>query len=879
MKVMHKLLLLSVLPFLVIILSIIFVSKHQSESILRRRITESTTLELNLYCERIEAFIFNKVDELKLMGSAPVVQRGNIPEILSYFGREQKRLSRHIEGIYYNDLEGTVYDVAGATFSVRDRYYFPQIARGEVVITKMIKSRATQKPIVLMLVPIFDTDGKRMGAVGGTILVKELLQMIMDIKVGQSGFAIMVDEDDRVVSSFGKPRNTGKDLYFKPLDAANATEGMGKLIKDMRSQDHNATGVVYDKFSYLAFFKPISTLGWSLVLMYKESEVLGDLKQMNSLYVLLCLCGGIAICLFTYSIKRIVLDPIQTLVNVQEQFGEGDLTARSKNTSQDEFGALSLSFNNMADQLSKRTTRIEKEVAERKRVETALRQEKEKFMVLIEESPFGISYISQDGGYQYINPKFGELFGYTLEDIPTGRIWFEKAFPNRTYRQNVISTWLNDLKEFRIGESRHRTFLVTCIDGTEKTIYFKPVTLKNGDQFVIHEDVTRQIQLEDQLRQSQKMEAIGTLASGIAHDFNNILSPLLGYAEMLKEDLSVDSPFQGSVNEIHRASLRARDLVQQILTFSRQTEDDLKPIKIQSVVKEAIKLLRSSLPKTIDIKQNIDSSCGAIIADPTQIHQIVMNLATNAYHAMEDPGGILTVALKQVQLKPDKLKFLECIPGTYACLSVKDTGVGIENDKLDKIFDPYFTTKGKERGTGLGLSVVHGIVNSCGGDIQIVSESGKGTEVYVYLPMIESQVEEKVDESMGTGTILGGTEEILLVDDEEAIVRMEQQMLEQLGYNVTTRTGSVDALEAFRTNPNRYDLIITDMSMPNMTGIKLAKEIKNIKPVVPIIICTGFSDQINEEKCESLGIQGYVMKPIVRKEFAETIREVIDKTQ
>jgi CheY-like chemotaxis protein len=373
------------------------------------------------------------------------------------------------------------------------------------------------------------------------------------------------------------------------------------------------------------------------------------------------------------------------------------------------------------------------------------------------------------------------------------------------------------------------------------------------------------------------MEAIGTLAGGIAHDFNNILSPLLGHAELLMSDLNEDSPLQASVNEIYRASLRARDLVQQILAFSRQTEDELKPIKIHPAVKEALTLLRASLPKTINIEQNIDSNCGAVIADPTQIHQIAMNLATNAYHAMEDTGGTLKVALKQVQMEPDQSKNIGLVPGTYACLTVSDTGCGIQKEILDKIFDPYFTTKGKSKGTGLGLSVVHGIVKGYGGDIHIKSEPGKGTEVCVYLPIIESKIEKGATHSIES--IQGGTEKILLVDDEEAIVRMEQQMLKQLGYQVTTRTGSIDALEAFKANPDRYDLIITDMTMPNMTGIQLAQEIKKIRPEIPIIICTGFSDQINEEKCKAMGIQGYVMKPIVRKEFAGTIRTVLDRKE
>ena len=395
--------------------------------------------------------------------------------------------------------------------------------------------------------------------------------------------------------------------------------------------------------------------------------------------------------------------------------------------------------------------------------------------------------------------------------------------------------------------------------------------VKDISDRIQHEN--EQKKLETQLRQAQKMEAIGALAGGIAHDFNNILSPLLGYAEMLKEDLSADHPFRANADAMFHAALRARDLVKQILTFSRKSETEIKPIKLQPIVQEALKLLRSSIPKTIDIQENIDPDCGVINADPTHIHQIIMNLGTNAYHAMENTDGKLTVTLKQVRIEQDYSGYPDLLPGIYAQITVADTGIGMKKNILDKVFDPYFTTKEKDKGTGLGLSVVHGIVKECGGDIRIYSEPGKGTDIHVYLPVIESKAEKRIDQ---TEPIPGGTERILLVDDEEAIARMEQQLLERLGYNVTIRTGSVEALEAFKANSGKFDLIITDMTMPNMIGTQLAHEIKKIKATIPIIICTGFSHQLSDEKCEALGIQGYVMKPVVIRELAETIRKALE---
>jgi CheY-like chemotaxis protein len=371
------------------------------------------------------------------------------------------------------------------------------------------------------------------------------------------------------------------------------------------------------------------------------------------------------------------------------------------------------------------------------------------------------------------------------------------------------------------------------------------------------------------------MEAIGTLAGGIAHDFNNILFPMVGFAEMALEDTPVDSPLRDYLNEILQGTKRAGDLVKQILTFSRQADQEIKPLKVQLIIKEVLKLIRSSLPSTIEIKQYISTKCGLVMADATQIHQIAMNLVTNAYHAMEETSGKLEVTLKEIELGSDDLRDPSMIPGSYVCLTVADTGIGMDKAVLDRIFDPYYTTKEKDKGTGLGLSVVHGIVKSYDGDISVYSEPGKGTAFHVYLPVIKMHV--ATEEAEVVTPIQKGSERILLVDDEDQIIRMEKQMLKRLGYHVTTRTSSLDALEAFRAVPDNFDLIITDMTMPNMTGVKLSQKLLAIRPDMPIIICSGFSEQIDDERAKAIGIRGFIMKPVVKSELAKKIREVLDE--
>ena len=384
-------------------------------------------------------------------------------------------------------------------------------------------------------------------------------------------------------------------------------------------------------------------------------------------------------------------------------------------------------------------------------------------------------------------------------------------------------------------------------------------------------------ELEKMLFQAQKMESIGTLAGGIAHDFNNILFPIIGHAEILLMDTPEDSPFKDSLNQIYTSALRAKSLVKQILTFSRQESSELILMKIQSIIKEALKLIRSTIPTTIEINQDIHPDCGMIKADPTQIHQIVMNLATNAYHAMEEAGGEMKVSLKETEFGTLDIVNPYLAPGAYACLTVADTGKGMDKNLTDKIFDPFFTTKPIGKGTGMGLSVVHGIVTAMGGAIHVYSEPGKGTEFHVYLPVEKSLSETQVTNSKAE--IQGGTEQILIVDDEEAILIMEKRMLERLGYQVTSRTSSIEALEAFQANPDKFDLIITDMAMPNMPGDKLSVELTRIRPDIPVLLCTGFSEVMSEEKAASLGIKGFLFKPIVMKDLAQKLRDVLDETK
>ena len=526
-----------------------------------------------------------------------------------------------------------------------------------------------------------------------------------------------------------------------------------------------------------------------------------------------------------------------------------------------------------------RTRELKKIIINNKRVEEALRISERQYRTVIEQSNDMIWTLDRKGNLTFYNERSEELSGHRLKD------WLGKSFVPLIVEEDITIV-MDAFKKTLNGKHQHYEVQVKKRNGNILILSVNTAPIMKDSEvdgtISFGRDITERkraeeekAKLEVKLRQAQKMEAIGTLAGGIAHDFNNILFPIIGYTEMTMEEVPAGSNARKNLDEVLKATKRARDLVQQILTFSRRSEYEIKPIEVQVIVKEALELISSLLPATIEIHQNIDNNCGLILADPGQIHQVIMNLCTNAYHAMEEKGGILKVNLSNIELKTDDLTGSDITPGSYLFLKVSDTGQGMEKDVIERIFDPYFTTKDKDKGTGLGLAVVYGIVKKYGGDIRVYSEPGNGTVFTIYLPQLMD--DSVLPESLPDETLPHGHENILFVDDEMQIINIAQQMLYKLGYSVTAIRSSLDALEIFRAQPDNFDIVITDMTMPKMTGDKLAVELLKIRPDIPIILCTGFSGTISEEKAKALGVREFVMKPVIMSQLANILRKVLDK--
>jgi two-component system cell cycle sensor histidine kinase/response regulator CckA len=511
-----------------------------------------------------------------------------------------------------------------------------------------------------------------------------------------------------------------------------------------------------------------------------------------------------------------------------------------------------------------------RDITDRKRMELALMEEKERFRVLVEESPYGVSIVSKGGDYRYLNPRFTGIFGYTLEDIPTGREWFRKAFPDKGYRTQVISTWVEDVEEHEVGEFRPRTFHVRCKDGSEKVIHFRSVTMaQSRDQFVTYEDVTERERLQSRLFGAQKMEAIGTLAGGIAHLFNNALVAITGYTGLLEMNYRENREIVDYADKMKESAHRMSQWTGQLLAYARGGRYQPEVLSLCDLVRDTIPVIRPSLKPGIEIDTDLSRDVLYVDADASQMQMILSAIVFNSNDAIEDEGRI-RIGVRNEEVKPGHP---EVSPGTYVCLSVMDDGRGMDEETRNRIFDPFFTTH--FIGRGLGMAAVYGIVRNHGGRISIESEPGKGTVVRIYLPGVTAlpEEEEPVLEPLPGLGIEEGT--ILVIDDEEDIIHITQKALEMLGYKVLVAMTGREALEITKGHEGEIDLCLLDIKLPDIMGDGLYPMIMEARPGLRVIVFSGYSIEGPAQEILDAGAQAFLQKPFTISAMAQKIREVL----
>jgi len=528
--------------------------------------------------------------------------------------------------------------------------------------------------------------------------------------------------------------------------------------------------------------------------------------------------------------------------------------------------------------------------SEKKRTEAeeSLRESEERYRLLAENATDNI-WILQLSSYKlsYVSPSIITVLGYTPKEMQD--LEFQDYLPEDMIQKvfNVIAEEIEQEGKPGIDPKRTRTIQVEEIkkDGYQIWVEIKACFLRNDEGIPdrvlgITRDITARKRLEGQLKQSHKMEAIGTLAGGIAHDFNNILSSIMGFTELAKMATREDDMIQDNLDQVLSAGIRARDLVKHIMAFSRQSETKTESVSLTPLIKECLKFIRASVPKNINIRHSIKDSHLKVMADPSQLHQMMMNLCTNAAHSMKEKGGTLEFRHKAVDIHDTETLQLKSLKkGTYLNLTIADTGSGIPKEITDKIFDPFFTTKKRGEGTGMGLSTVHGIVKAMEGQISVYTELGKGTTFQIFIPVYDTALSDEKEKSLATEKLTPGHGRILLVDDESSIVASAKLILESLGYDVVGVTSSVEALELFKFNPDSFDLVLTDLTMPDMSGIQLSKEILLIKPGIPVILCTGFSEGHTSQSVHDIGIFDMIMKPIISSELSDIVNRALHQKQ
>lgn len=702
--------------------------------------------------------------------------------------------------------------------------------------------------------------------------LQEQMARLLSLSQESLGSAIW-EYNDEYIGDYIESLFLYKDVIFVKLEMDSKTT----FVK---------TRVGYPDLTLSAPSKESNSILNSAVIRYKDNNIgnitigiskerIGKQILWGSLFFIALLFSlNTLVFLTVYSIlRKHLFKPLEKLEKSALSIAKGNLDTVISTSGEGEIGRLALTFKQMIDQIKTVTAsrdELDHEIKVRKEVETALTTSQETLMSVLNGIDATV-YVADLDTFEilFMNQFMINLYGKDLKGERCHNVFADDQGPCTICTNDKLLD--DDGKPTGV----HIWSALNKVTGRWFMNHDRAIKWIDG-RFVrlqIATDITQLKEMENELRQAHKMESIGRLAGGIAHDFNNILAAINGFSQLALETIPPDSQAAADINEVINSSDRAAKLVKQILSFSRKQQQELVPISVQSVLQEVVQLIRATLPSTIEIKAEIDPNCGAVMSDATMLHQVVMNLCTNGAQAMEYSGGILEISLFPTEIKTADPNLPDLQPGNYITLQVQDSGIGIPEDHLEHIFDPYFTTKDIGKGSGMGLAVVHGVIRNHQGDIKVESLVGKGSSFTIYLPEIDKlpAPEPEID-----GELPGGKESILLVDDEKKIVELTKRRLESLGYRVTATTSSTKALEMFITGPYNYDLLVSDQTMPTMRGDELASAVKKLRPELPVIICSGYSSRLDGNEVSEMKISAFIMKPVLKSKLAKTVRECLD---
>jgi PAS domain S-box-containing protein len=818
-----------------------------------------------------------------------------------------KEACPHFHSMYVADAAGTAIVLvppvdergeAASGLNLADRASFKKLKNTRrPVMSEVFQGQGGKlAPVVTISVPILKDERFR-GYISGVLDIRTLRELLKQYGNGEGIRIILADARGRVIARASPDPHPIQEADFRKTGQVTA---LNAQVYQWLPEAKDLPAVSrWQKSFYVQETRIGEGIPWNLIIKlplapYKQRLFVIYLHDLTLMAVL----SGIVLLLAVF-LSKWLSRPLVSLAAVTYHLPDKVLNHQNLiwpksgvteiesliSNSQSMVQALENSFQEIlarSEELGRANDELKTEILERQRVEASLRASEERFRLLYDKAPLGYQLLDETGRVIEVNQTWLEIMGFSREEV-IGKSFASFLAPDQAARfPEGIAAF------FERGEISNVETKLVKKDGSSLIALFNgKIASRPGNgvrqAHCLFSDISackqaeqEKAALETKLFQMEKIEAIGTLAGGIAHDFNNILTAILGNAELLllsPEESWPPVQMKAALREVLIAGERARDLVHQILTFSRQGEQKKQGVEIHPLVEETLRLLRASLPATIEIRQTLAADQAAVLADPSQLHRVVMNLCTNAYQSMGQQGGVLEVGGGAVELSAAQAESQPGLhPGSYVKLSVKDTGQGMTPEVMARIFEPYFTTRAPGEGSGLGLAVVYGIVSSLGGVITVESEPGQGTTFQVYLPRIDLPAMPQVKEVCLS---LKGTERILFVDDEKSVAYVGKKLLEHLGYEVTALTDSDMALMEFREHPDNFDLIITDMTMPKMTGVQLAQKMRLSRPDLPIILCSGYSDSITPEDAKNQGFQGYLPKPFRSAKLAQTVREAL----